>query len=94
MSKMSSLGAGPMKSMRIMKTFTVPARRVARHGGVTAKAAEVRPKMVPILKKPSGVIDDSDEDTAEIIKKPAAKGVAKVLEAIEKMKQNCYKRSG
>ena len=53
--------------------------------------------MAPILKKPSGFgkvlkkpttfIEDPDEDTAEIIKKPAASGVAKVSAAIEKMKK-------
>ena len=92
----SSRSAGAMKSMRIMKILPVPAMRGARRSGASAKAAEVGSKMAPILKKPSGFgkvlkkpptfIDDRYEDTVEIIKKPAASGVAKVLAAIEKMK--------
>ena len=93
----SSRSAGAMKSMRTMKTLPAPAMRVARRSGASAKAAEVGSKMAPFLKKPSGFgkvrkkpttfIEDPDEDTAEIIKKPAASGVAKVLAAIEEMKK-------
>ena len=93
----SSRSAGAMKSMRTMKILPAPAMRGARRSGASAKAAEMGSKMAPILKKPSGFgkvlkkptffIDDPDDDTEEIIKKPAASGVAKVLAAIEKMKK-------
>ena len=79
-----------------MKILPVPAMRGARRSGASAKAAEVGSKMAPILKKPSGFvmvlknpttfIDDPDEDSVELTKKPAASGVAKVLAAIGKMK--------